>query len=156
MQGVLDRGPDAVARSALDPGVARLSVQARRGESLVQRIQRARAGRLAVGGGDGLDVVVEIAPSVGKVHVVADGDRRVLGNGVAIAEQQSHLVEHGVPVVVAVHEHDVGREQVRQYVDAQSLVQTAEPGPARQERRVEFRSGIDDIERGPGTAAPPG
>ncbi len=157
IQGVLDRGPDAIARSALDTRIARLGVQSRRGKPLVQRIQRASARGLTVGGGDGLDVVVDVAPSVGILHVVADGDRRVVGNGLAIAEQQPHLVEHRVPVVVAVHEHDVGGEQVRQHLEAQGLVEAADLAPARHEgRRVEFRSRIDDVERGAGTAAPSG
>ena len=142
---VLDGGADPVARPTLVEGVGELRVEPARLAQLVRAGDHAAAGiRLAIGGGDLVGLVVEVAPTVRPVDVVQERQREAAVS--ARAGEQAQLVEDRVPVVVAVQQHDVGiRDPIQRHQAALLVVDERHAVVATQLADVQLRPRVDRV-----------
>ena len=150
---VVERGHDAVARSAFGDRVEVLRVQSagrqdvlRPGPDPLHRVG------LTEFLGDALGHVVEIAATVRPQHVVHDDDRERRTRVAGALGEHLQLVVDGEPVVVAVDERDVDGRKLRQHVVADVAVEDVAAGELLLVLgRVELRDRVDHVQLGVGS-----
>ena len=148
---VVERGAHTVAGAALGAGVGHGGVEPTPAhQARVAGPHALVSPRLAMLGGHVVGVVVEVAPAVGPAHVVQHQHRERCPVLVGHLPEQAQLVDHRVPVVVAVDEGGVHGGQPAEHVEAQGPVEhvlLAEAGPVLV--GVELGHRVDHVQLGP-------
>ena len=110
---------DAVARPPFGEGMIAVRVKAAGQEAGVIGGEAAPGHRLAVCRGHGVRIIIEIAMPIRPGDVVADRHGRRRRHGPVRAVERLDLVKDGIPIMVAVDQHEVRRQQIRQNVEAE-------------------------------------
>ena len=142
---VLSRGQHAVCGGAFELRVLQVVVQTR-AQLRASRLHAPPCVWLAVGLGDPLWVVVEVAPAIGPADVVQQHHRGLPAVLRRPLLERAQLVDDRVPVVVAVNQRQIHVRDLLQHVEALAAVKVQPLAVLRpQAIDVQRRVGVDRV-----------